>query len=196
MRCAGWAEVAPVVVVGGHDNNVMLDRAWSMLAGLSGPGRLTFPGAFAPSRSRRDRADPCRRRRPTAPRLHRALRHAAQLRRFDRPGETTGGFTAGIKRVHDAYGEWLEQNADAATDKVIWAAHLLVISARRPEVNARSTSEMTTPPRRPRFLRSRTQPSGTSTVLKNYPARSPVATPVGCCRSGSTSPGRTRRRRR
>jgi len=36
--------------------------------------------------------------------------------RFDRPRGDDGGFTAGIKRVHDAYGEWLEQNADAATD--------------------------------------------------------------------------------
>ncbi len=50
--------------------------------------------------------------------------------RFDRPGETTQGFTNGIKRVHDTFNEWLEANADPASDKVIWAAHLLVDGAR------------------------------------------------------------------
>ena len=50
--------------------------------------------------------------------------------RFDRPGETTTGFTAGIKRIHDAYAAWLAENVDPATDKVIWAAHLLVNGAR------------------------------------------------------------------
>jgi len=124
-------EVAPVVVVGGnHDNNVMLDRAWSMLAGLSGPGRLTFRGLL--HRPEAGGIVPIAvddgARRFLVCTVPFVTPHS--FARFDRPGETTGGFTAGIKRVHDAYGEWLEQNADAATDKVIWAAHLLVSGAR------------------------------------------------------------------
>jgi exonuclease SbcD len=125
------AEVAPVVVVGGnHDNNVMLDKAWSTLAGLSGPGRLTFRGLLhrpddggivaVPADGSARRILVC-----TVPFV---TPHS--FARFDRPGETTGGFTAGIKRVADAYATWLAEHADPAADKVIWAAHLLVSGAR------------------------------------------------------------------
>ena len=125
------ADVAPVVVVGGnHDNNVMLDRAWSTLAGLSGAGRLTFRGlphrpeeggiVQVPVDGGSRRFLVC-----TVPFL---TPHS--FARFDRPGETTTGFTAGIKRIHDVYAAWLAENADPATDKVIWAAHLLVNGAR------------------------------------------------------------------
>ncbi len=125
------AEVAPVVVVGGnHDNNVMLDRAWSTLAALSGPGRLTFRGLLhrpedggivpVPADDGSRRLLVC-----TVPFV---TPHS--FARFDRPGETTGGFTAGLKRVADAYAAWLKQHADPSTDKVIWAAHLLVNGAR------------------------------------------------------------------
>ena len=32
--------------------------------------------------------------------------------RFDRPGETTVGFTAGMKKIHDTFDAWLEANAN------------------------------------------------------------------------------------
>lgn len=125
------SEVAPVVVVGGnHDNNVMLDKAWSTLARLSGSGRLTFRGLLhrpedggivpVPVEGGSRRILVC-----TVPFV---TPHS--FARFDRPGETTGGFTAGIKRVADAYRTWLAEHADPATDKVVWAAHLLVSGAR------------------------------------------------------------------
>ncbi len=125
------AEVAPVVVVGGnHDNNVMLDKAWHTLAGLSGPGRLCFRGLLhrpedggivpVPADGGARRLLVC-----TVPFV---TPHT--FARFDRPGETTRGFTAGIKRVADAYAAWLAEHADPAADKVIWAAHLLVGGAR------------------------------------------------------------------
>src|SRR5206468_1281977 len=62
--------------------------------------------------------------------------------RFDRPGETTGGFTAGIKRIYDAYNAWLEDNIDPATDKVVWAVHRRSISSnlRRDDRSSRSLS--------------------------------------------------------
>lgn len=125
------AEVAPVVVVGGnHDNNVMLDKPWSTLAGLSGPGRLTFRGLLHRPEDGGIVAVPADggARRILVCTMPFVTPHS--FARFDRPGETTGGFTAGIKRVADAYGTWLAEHADPATDKVIWAAHLLVSGAR------------------------------------------------------------------
>jgi exonuclease SbcD len=124
------AAIAPVVVVGGnHDNNVMLDQAWGPLAALAGASRLSFRG-----RLRRPEdggvvvipADDDRRLLVcTVPFV---TQHS--FARFDRPDETTQGFTNGIKRVHDAYDAWLEANSDPSSDKVIWAAHLLVDGAR------------------------------------------------------------------
>lgn len=124
------SSLAPTVVVGGnHDNNVMLDRAWNPLAALAGAERLSFRGQphrpeaggviAIPASKGVGRVLVC-----TVPFL---TPHS--FARFDRPGETTGGFTAGIKRIHDAFDEWLEHNADPATDKVVWAAHLLVAGA-------------------------------------------------------------------
>ena len=124
------AAIAPVVVVAGnHDNNVMLDKAWDPLAGLAGAARVSFRGRL---------------RRPEEGGLVVVLAEDGRrllvctvpfvtqhsFARFDRPGETTQGFTNGIKRVHDTYNEWLEANSDPASDKVIWAAHLLVDGAR------------------------------------------------------------------
>jgi exonuclease SbcD len=125
------SEIAPTVVVAGnHDNNLMLDQAWGPLANLAGDGRLTIRGRLRrpesggvveiPGAGGSRRILVC-----TVPFV---TPHS--FARFDRPGETTGGFTAGIKRLHDAYGDWLAENADPATDKVVWAAHLLVNGAR------------------------------------------------------------------
>lgn len=121
------AAIAPTVVVGGnHDNNVMLDNAWDPLAGNT---RLRFRG-----RLRRPEAGGVVEvpvgggRRILICTVPFVTQHS--FARFDRPGETTAGFTAGIKRVHDAYDAWLEANADPANDKIIWAAHLLVDGAR------------------------------------------------------------------
>ena len=119
--------IAPMVVVGGnHDNNVMLDKAWDPLAGsdrLRFRGRLRRPedGGVVPVGVEGSRRI-----------LICAVPFVTQhsFARFDRPGETTAGFTAGIKRLHDTFNGWLETNADPATDKVIWAAHLLVDGAR------------------------------------------------------------------
>jgi exonuclease SbcD len=119
--------IAPIVVVGGnHDNNVMLDKAWDPLAGgdrLRFRGRLRRPEAggvvVIP-------ADDNRRILICA--VPFVTQHS--FSRFDRPGDTTAGFTNGIKRIHDTYDEWLAANADPASDKVIWAAHLLIDGAR------------------------------------------------------------------
>jgi DNA repair protein SbcD/Mre11 len=119
--------IAPIVVVGGnHDNNVMLDNAWDPLAGGD---RLRFRG-----RLRRPEAGGvvvipvADNRRILICAVPFVTQHS--FARFDRPGETTAGFTNGIKRIHDTFNEWLEHNADPASDKVIWAAHLLVDGAR------------------------------------------------------------------
>ena len=125
------SEIAPMVVVGGnHDNNIMLDRAWDPLAALSGAGRVRFRGRL--HRPEDDGvilipADEGSRRILVC-----AIPFITQhsFARFDRPGETTTGFTAGMKRIHDTFDEWLARNIDSATDKVIWAAHLLVSGAR------------------------------------------------------------------
>ncbi len=121
------AAIAPVVVIGGnHDNTVMLDGAWDLLSGserLQFRGRLRRPelgGVVAIPADESRRILIC-----TVPFV---TQHS--FARFDRPGETTAGFTAGIKRLHDTFSSWLEENADPATDKVIWAAHLLVDGAR------------------------------------------------------------------
>jgi DNA repair protein SbcD/Mre11 len=121
------AAIAPTVVVGGnHDNNVMLDSAWDPLAGnnrLRFRGRLRRPeagGVVEVPVSDGRRILIC-----TVPFV---TQHS--FARFDRPGETTAGFTAGIKRVHDAFDAWLAANSDPSNDKVIWAAHLLVDGAR------------------------------------------------------------------
>jgi exonuclease SbcD len=121
------AAIAPTVVVGGnHDNNVMLDKAWDPLAGNA---RLRFRGRLRRPESggvvEVPTADGRRILICTVPFV---TQHS--FARFDRPGETTAGFTAGIKRVHDAFDAWLEAHADPANDKVIWAAHLLVDGAR------------------------------------------------------------------
>ena len=124
------SSIAPTVVVGGnHDNNVMLDRAWDPLAALAGAERLSFRGR--PRRPEDGGVIPI----ASSDGGRRILVCAVpfltphSFARFDRPGETTGGFTAGIKRIHDAYNAWLEANIDPATDKVVWAAHLLVAGA-------------------------------------------------------------------
>ena len=128
---ARLSSIAPMVVVGGnHDNNVKLDKAWDPLAGLSGAGRLRFRGRLhrpeddgvivIPADAGARRILVC-----AVPFIT-----AHSFARFDRPGETTAGFTAGIKRIHDTFNAWLESNADPVSDKVIWAAHLLVDGAR------------------------------------------------------------------
>lgn len=125
------SEIAPMVVVGGnHDNNVMLDRAWDPLAAFSGVGRVRFRGRLhrpeddgvlvIPADDGSRRILVC-----AVPFIT-----AHSFARFDRPSETTTGFTAGMKRIHDTFDEWLATNADPVTDKVIWAAHLLVSGAR------------------------------------------------------------------
>jgi exonuclease SbcD len=125
------SEIAPMVVVGGnHDNNVMLDRAWDPLASLSGMGRVRIRGRL--HRPEDDGvivipADDGSRRILVC-----AVPFITQhsFARFDRPGETTVGFTAGMKKIHDTFDAWLEAHAQPASDKVIWAAHLLVSGAR------------------------------------------------------------------
>jgi exonuclease SbcD len=125
------SEIAPMVVIGGnHDNTVMLDRAWDPLASLSGVGRVRFRGRL--HRPEDDGvivipADEGSRRI-----LLCAVPFVTQhsFARFDRPGETTAGFTAGMKRIHDTFNDWLAANVDTTSDKVIWAAHLLVDGAR------------------------------------------------------------------
>lgn len=124
------SEIAPMVVVGGnHDNNVMLDSAWDPLAGFSGMGRVRFRGRLhrpdddgvivIPADDSSRRILVC-----AVPFIT-----AHSFARFDRPGETTVGFTAGMKRIHDTFDEWLAKNSDPGSDKVIWAAHLLVSGA-------------------------------------------------------------------
>jgi exonuclease SbcD len=125
------SEIAPMVVVGGnHDNNLMLDRAWDPLARFSGVGRVRFRGRLhrpdddgviiIPADEGSRRILVC-----AVPFI---TQHS--FARFDRPGETTTGFTAGMKRIHDTFNQWLAANTDLAKDKVIWAAHLLVSGAR------------------------------------------------------------------
>ncbi len=125
------SEIAPMVVVGGnHDNNVMLDRAWDPLAGFSGVGRVRFRGRLHRPEDEGVIAipDDDGSRRILVCAVPFITQHS--FARFDRPGETTAGFTAGMKRIHDTFNEWLAKNTDPAKDKVIWAAHLLVSGAR------------------------------------------------------------------
>jgi DNA repair protein SbcD/Mre11 len=124
------SEIAPTVVIGGnHDNKLMLDQAWGPLANLAGDGRLTIRGRLHHPEaggvvSVHETGGDRRILVCTVPFVT-----AHSFARFDRPGETTRGFTAGIQRLHEAYTEWLKKNSDPATDKVIWAAHLLVSGA-------------------------------------------------------------------
>lgn len=125
------SEIAPIVVVGGnHDNNVMLDRAWDPLAAFSGVARVRFRGRL--HRPEDDGVIAI----PADDGTRRILVCAVpfitahSFARFDRPGETTTGFTAGMKRIHDSFDDWLAHNADPSKDKVIWAAHLLISGAR------------------------------------------------------------------
>jgi exonuclease SbcD len=122
------AAIAPVVVVAGnHDNGAMLDGVWDRLAGA---GKIHFRG-----RLRRPEAGGAIRI-PTADGARSIVVCSVpfvtphSFARWDQPGETTTSYTDGIKRVHDAYDAWLNANIDPATDKVIWAAHLLVSGAR------------------------------------------------------------------
>ena len=112
MRCAGSAEVAPVVIVGGNrDNNVMLDPAWSMLAGLSGPGRLHASGGSCTVPS----SGICRSLSTTAPDGSSSA-PCPSSRRPASPALTAPGRRRSLRGRYRAgarpYGEWLEQNTD------------------------------------------------------------------------------------
>jgi len=126
------SEIAPTVVVGGnHDPLVMLDGAWGPLAALAGEGRLSFRGRLHRPEDGGVVAIPASdgSRRVLVCTVPFVTPHS--FARFDRPGETTSSFTDGIKRVADAFDQWLKvkENVDPAKDKVIWAAHLLVNGA-------------------------------------------------------------------